>query len=103
MAIRPTDIQQIGDNVAIKWSDGSESIVSFESLRRHCPCAGCKGERDIMGALHKGPDIPLTPKSFQLVRMATVGGYGLQPFWADGHSTGIYPFGYVKKIAEEGQ
>ena len=103
MALRPTDLQQIGENLAIKWEDGSESFISFESLRRHCPCAGCKGEKDIMGNLYKNPDIPLTPRSFQMVRLGHVGGYGIQPTWADGHSTGIFPFEYLKKIGEEGQ
>ncbi len=103
MSLRPTDIQQIGDNLAIKWADGSESFMTFESLRRHCPCAGCNGEKDIMGNLYKGPEIKLTPKSFKLIRLGTVGGYGLQPHWADGHSTGIYSFEYLKKVADEGQ
>ncbi len=101
MALRPADLQQIGDNLAIKWEDGAESFISFESLRRHCPCAGCKGEKDIMGNLYKNPDIPLTPKSFQLVRLGQVGGYGIQPTWADGHSTGIFPFEYLRAIGEQ--
>src|SRR3989454_8949279 len=48
-AMRPMDLQPIGDELAIKWDDGSESFISLEKLRRACPCAGCKGEADIMG------------------------------------------------------
>jgi DUF971 family protein len=103
MALRPLDLQPIGNDLAIKWDDGSESFLSLESLRRHCPCAGCKGEKDIMGNLYKNPEIPLTPKSFQLIRLAQVGGYGIQPTWADGHSTGIFPYEYLKKIGDEGK
>ncbi|HLX72205.1 MAG TPA: gamma-butyrobetaine hydroxylase-like domain-containing protein, partial [Verrucomicrobiae bacterium] len=47
--MQPTNIQQIGDELALKWDDGTESFISLEQLRRHCPCAGCKGEVDIMG------------------------------------------------------
>lgn len=101
MALRPENIQQIGNDLAIKWSDGTESFVPLESMRRHCPCAGCQGEKDIMGNLYKNPEKPLTPRSFQLVRIGNVGGYGIQPYWADGHSTGIFPFEYLKKVAEE--
>jgi len=28
-----------------------------------------------------------------------VGGYAIQPVWADGHATGIYSFDYLRRIA----
>jgi DUF971 family protein len=98
--MRPLDIQAIGEELAIKWDDGSESFIRFEALRRACPCAGCKGEMDITGHLHRGPEIALTPKSFRLVRVDRVGRYALQPVLADGHATGLYPFDYLKRLAE---
>ncbi len=98
--MRPADIQQIGGELAIKWDDGRESFITMESLRRHCPCAGCQGERDIMGNLYKGEDQPLTAQSFQLLRLVNVGGYAVQPVWADGHATGIYSFEYLLRLAE---
>ena len=97
--MRPQDIQQIGEELAIKWDDGHESFVRLESMRRHCPCAGCKGERDVMGVLYKGPDKPLTPQAFQLKRITNVGGYAIQPTWGDGHATGIFSFDYLKKLS----
>jgi len=100
--MRPTDVQQIGDELAIKWDDGSESFIKLETLRRYCPCAGCKGERDIMGNLYKGPDRPLSAHSFQLARITMIGGYAVQPIWADGHSTGLYSFDYLRQVAEQG-
>jgi DUF971 family protein len=87
VAMRPVDIQQIGEELAVKWDDGSEGFVRLEALRRACPCAGCKGEVDIMGNLYKGPDAPLTPVAFQLRKITSVGGYALQPIWGDGHAT----------------
>ncbi|MCI0537833.1 MAG: DUF971 domain-containing protein [Verrucomicrobiales bacterium] len=98
--MRPVDIQPIGEELAIKWDDGTESYLCLETLRRHCPCAGCQGERDVMGNLYKGPDQPLTPLAFQLQHVAPVGGYGVQPVWADGHSTGIFSFDYLKRLAD---
>jgi len=99
METRPTDIQQIGQELAIKWGDGAESYVTLEDLRRYCPCAGCKGEVDVMGHLHKGPDQDLTPAAFELRRIGYVGGYAIQPFWADGHSSGLFSFDFLRKIA----
>jgi DUF971 family protein len=101
--MRPIDIQPIGEELAIKWDDGMESFIRLESLRRACPCAGCKGEMDVMGNLHKGPEIKLNPRSFVLRRIDTIGGYGLQPTWADGHSSGIFPFPLLRQMADEQQ
>ncbi len=94
------DFQPIGAELAIKWDDGTESFIPLETLRRCCPCAGCKGEVDIMGNLYKNPEKPLTPAAFKLVRVTRVGGYALQPAWGDGHSTGLFSFEYLKRVGE---
>ena len=93
------DIQVIGQEVAIRWEDGSESYIALERLRRACPCAGCKGETDVMGQVHRGPEIPLGPRSFDVREIKRVGGYGIQPVWGDGHSSGIYTFDCLHTIA----
>jgi len=98
--VRPQDIQQIGEELAIKWDDGKESFVPLETLRRRCPCAGCKGESDVLGNVYKNPDQPLPPQAFQLKRIGHVGGYAIQPVWGDGHSTGLFSFEYLKQVAE---
>ncbi len=97
--MRPVDLQIIGEELAIKWEDQTESYVRLETLRRACPCAGCRGEIDVMGQLHKGPEIALAPQSFQLVRISPVGGYAVQPVWVDGHSSGLFTFDYLRRIA----
>ncbi|HXR04764.1 MAG TPA: DUF971 domain-containing protein [Verrucomicrobiae bacterium] len=95
------DIQIIGAELALKWEDGGESFIRLEKLRRGCPCAGCKGETDVLGKVYKNPERPLPAAAFELVRLTTVGGYALQPVWADGHATGIYSFDYLKRLAQE--
>ena len=97
--MHPTEIQPIGTELAIKWDDGRESYISLATLRRACPCAGCKGEMDILGNVYKNPDRPLGANAFQLVRMVRVGGYAIQPVWADGHDSGIYSFDYLIRLA----
>jgi DUF971 family protein len=97
--MRPLDIQPIGQELAIKWEDGTESFVSLERLRRACPCAGCKGEMDIFGHLYKNPDKPLPPQAFELVRIEHVGGYALQPVWGDRHASGLFSYDYLKRVA----
>ena len=97
--MRPADIQHIGSDLAIKWDDGTEIFIPLEQLRRACPCAGCQGEMDILGNLYKNPAQPLAATAFQLVRIGSVGGYAIQPVWADGHGTGIFSFEYLQRIA----
>ncbi len=99
--MRPVDIQTIGAELAIKWEDGAESFVPLEKLRRYCPCAGCKGETDVLGQVHKGPERLLSPKAFELLRVANVGSYAIQPVWADGHATGLYSFDYLRAVADD--
>jgi DUF971 family protein len=94
----PLDIQHIGTELAIKWEDGREDFIPLESLRRACPCAGCKGEMDIMGNVYKNPEKPYAPNAFQLVKLNRIGGYAISPVWADGHGTGIYSFDYLRRL-----
>lgn len=96
--MRPVDVQQIGNELAVKWEDNSEDFISLERLRRGCPCAGCKGEVDVLGQLHKGPEIPLAPASFRLQKITRVGGYAIQPVWGDGHASGLYSFELLKTL-----
>ena len=99
MRLEPTNIQQIGDELAIAWNDRIESFLKLEMLRRACPCAACGGEPDVMGEVSR-PPITYTDKSFQLVGFDLVGGYAVQPRWADGHSSGIYSFTYLRRLGE---
>jgi len=96
--MRPLDIQHIGNELAVKWEDGAEDFIALDKLRRACPCAGCKGEVDILGNLYKNPEKPLAANAFELVRIFIVGGYAIQPVWADGHNTGIFSFDYLRRL-----
>src|SRR5262245_41521680 len=97
--MRPENIQQIGEELAVKWDDGTESFISLEKIRRNCPCASCHGETDVLGNVYKGPERALGPISFKLLRLNNVGGYALNPVWGDNHSTGLYSYEYLKKLA----
>src|SRR5580692_9858606 len=99
--MRPLDIRQIGSELAIRWNDGGESFIPLEKLRRCCPCAGCKGETDIMGNLYKNHEQKLPPTAFELVRFENVGRYAIQPVWLDGHATGIFSFDYLFRVSRE--
>ena len=84
--------------VAIKWEDGSNSILAYYKLRSLCPCAFCSGEKDVMGNIYKGPTINID-KKVRIIRYSAVGHYGLQFFWSDGHKDGIYTFDFLKALS----
>src|SRR3954470_42680 len=97
----PTNVIIIGSDAAIVWDDGREDYIPLEKLRRACPCAGCKGEKDLLGNLFKGPDRPLTARAFQATAHRRIGAYALQFDWADGHSDGIYSFETLRRLGSE--
>lgn len=97
----PSNVLIIGSELAVVWADGREDYLSLEGLRRACPCAQCKGERDLLGNVYRGPRRPLTEASFKPIAHRRVGAYALQLDWADGHNDGIYTFESLRRMGEE--
>jgi len=89
----------IGDQLALAWSDGQEGFIYLKDLRKACPCANCQGEPDAMGRVFK-PKVRHVEKSYQAQKIQQVGGYALQVVWADGHSSGIYPFDLLRRLGQ---
>lgn len=97
----PTNVVDVGKDLVIVWDDGREDYLPLERLRRECPCAMCRGERDLLGNVYRGPNRPLTERSFQLVSHHVVGSYALQITWADGHNDGIYSYELLRRLGKE--
>jgi DUF971 family protein len=96
----PTNIQLIGNEVAIVWDDGAESYFPFEALRAASPSAETAGERDIFGNQYGGHG----SKKFPGVRVTgwvQVGNYALRFDFSDGHNTGLYAYDYLRKLAAQ--
>ena len=95
--ITPELVQVIGDEVAVKWSDGTETYYAAERLRAASPSAEMKGERDIFGTQYGGGGA----RSFSGVRVLgweQVGNYALRFAFSDGHSTGLYTYEYLRNL-----
>ncbi len=99
MSLSPLHIQPVGEELAIAWNNASETFLPLEYLRRHCPCAGCGGEPDVLGHVVK-PEVSYTDASFRLRSYQLIGGYALQFTWEDGHNTGLYPFPYLQRLGD---
>lgn len=97
MSLQPTHLQLIGKELCVVWSEGKESYFNLEKLRRLCPCAACAGEPNATGKTIK-PHITYNDQSFICKGYQIVGGYALQPFWGDGHQTGLYSWNYLRSL-----
>ncbi len=104
----PTPIEPVrialkkSESLDIVWSDGTESHFDLRTLRRMCPCAGCQGERDLLGrtllpVVRTTYDGPITALGAEIV-----GNYALRIIWSDQHSTGIYSYTYLRSISKVG-
>ena len=98
MRLALIDVQLVGDELAIRWNDETESYFKLEFLRRACPCAACGGEPDVMGRIER-PSVSYVGSSFRLIGWQLVGGYALQLRWGDGHDSGLYSFRYLQRLA----
>jgi DUF971 family protein len=95
LAPRTIHADRPGRELRIEWGDGHRSVYEFTTLRWLCPCAFCRGEAGQPGWLDSNPT--LTDEQVTLSDVSLVGHYALQPWWADGHSTGFYTFEHLRE------
>lgn len=99
-----------GAGVDITWSDGHSSHYDFIYLREKCPCATCDDARGKKAAAPfatspapsplpgLGPSLPMYKPAPKAISAHSVGHYAIRFDFSDGHSTGIYSFGYLREI-----
>ncbi len=85
-----------GQRLRIAWADGAVTEFVPRALRVACPCAGCVDE--MTGARILDPT--RVSETIMPLEIHYVGRYALTFVWSDGHSTGIYPFDYLRKLAD---
>lgn len=97
--IEPLQILEESDSeIAIKWSDDTETRYGAAQLRRACPCAGCKDEWTGDKIL-KDSDVP---DSISFKHISIVGRYALNFHFSDGHDTGIFSFAFLRELSNAG-
>jgi DUF971 family protein len=94
----PANVQLIGEEVAIAWSDGAETYYAAERLRAASPSAETQGERDLFGR-RIGGEAPRRHEGVRVLGWERIGNYALRFDFSDGHRTGLYTFEYLRKLA----
>jgi len=95
----PRDLKvKISDQqLIVDWKDGKQSRFELASLRRICPCATCRTEREEQS---KNPlrILKSDPTGVRVTSARLVGAYAIQFDWSDGHNTGIFDFRLLRSI-----
>jgi len=90
------------EQLTITWQDGVVSVYPLAMLRKMCPCAMCKDQREA-DTKRARTSLKVLPDTFQekptVVDAQLVGNYALKITWSDQHDTGIYSFGYLREIS----
>jgi len=79
-------------SVTIRWSDGRTTVYSYHGLRGWCPCASCQGHSSDTRFIDTDNPRPTGHEG--------IGRYALRFLWADGHSTGMYSYEWLRDIAD---
>lgn len=74
------------------WSD-FQARLSYQRLREICPCAYCRSKRLKGFALTAEENVYVTELNHQ--------GYGIQICFSDGHDKGLFPWVYLRQVAEQ--
>ncbi len=82
-------------SITLKWNNGRVWKVDNKVLRASCQCALCINEmtgEKIIDEAKIRPDIAAT-------QISPLGNYAIGVTWNDGHSSGIYPYKNIEKLA----
>jgi len=91
------EIDHLDQRLLIDWKDGKHSEFSLAQLRRVCPCAACRTEREQQGS-NPLRILKADPTGVRVVSARLVGTYAIQFDWSDGHNTGIFDFRFLRSL-----
>jgi len=86
--------------LAVKWSDETESFIALKTLRDSCPCAFCSGEKDVLGNVYKGPKKELGETAYEATNFERIGHYAIRIFWGDRHADGLFTYEMLQQLSK---
>lgn len=92
---QPT-IVPMGDQLHIRWSDGTESTLKNHDVRLACKCAQCVNEYTGEKLL----DPASVAEDVEVAEIQPLGNYAVAVEWNDGHTSSIYSWEYLKQLAQ---
>jgi DUF971 family protein len=103
MVLQPVEIELVRSaELRIRWTGGQSSVIPLVELRRACPCAACREERERAAVPTSALPTIASPaqqeRQAQASRAELVGSYALRIVWQDGHDTGIYDYALLYSL-----
>lgn len=90
--MNPLSLHLEADALQIEWPDARHALPAAE-LRRRCKCAEC--QRLVLTGT-----TPTPAPDLHLIGASPIGSYAIQLHFSDGHQRGIYPWVYLREVAE---
>ena len=87
--------------LAITWQDGGRSEFQLGRLRRVCPCATCRKDRDKPSTSLAILKMPAGGGKIEVIDAELMGHYAINLKWSDGHNSGIYDYKYLRTLDAE--
>ncbi len=100
MTPKDLKVQLKEQRLVVEWQDGERSEYALDELRRVCPCASCRTEREQQDT-NPLRILKSDPTDVRVTSAQLVGNYAIQFDWSDGHNTGIFEFRFLRKLGEE--
>jgi DUF971 family protein len=96
MRLEPIQIELVDDGsaLALTWADRGRTSLGAVTLRR-ASRAATEIRRQFDGVAL------VTPPGLHLTAVHPVGNYALRLFFSDGHDRGIYPWSYLRELADQ--
>ena len=90
-------LHQASRVLEVGFADGSVFRLPFELLRVYSPSAEVQGHGPGQEVLQTGK------REVRIVELGTVGHYGVQPRFSDGHDSGIFSWDYLYHLGRQQQ
>ncbi len=87
-------VHQSSRTLEVDFDDGASFRLPFELLRVCSPSAEVQGHGPGQETLQTGK------REVEIVALEPVGHYAVQPTFSDGHSSGIYAWGYLYELGK---
>ena len=94
--VMPDDVIVAKDGYQLRlvWAGGDDLALRAGTLRAACRCAWCTRDR-VLACFAEPPD------TLSLAGVDALGTHGLHLKFSDGHAHGIFPWAYLRQLADD--
>ena len=91
--LRELRLNAVAGRLELEWTAGRREAISYPRLRERCMCAQCRRLRQAGAAI--------AADSVTVSAVVPCGHNAVQLVFSDGHDRGIFPFPYLRTLAQE--